>query len=245
MGSTPVTVFVPQVTRIPIAGPAPFNTLVCCGAVGQVPIAGVVGSVTQSQATFGTNFILAGFDQRVPPQFQHSTAAWLVGTGPAEDDTWLYAIDAIAQVGFDPTSGEFFITADVAVMYPHIPSQFQGTLLIYEYFVSICSYVLVFEPPPTDQPGGQKPAHLVSRLTDLLPHPGPGSKAPALPRTFGAFFPTPRSGVIFHAPGFTSPVAPDQRYKCRCECDCCRNRKCAQRECKQRNCTCSCICCRK
>jgi hypothetical protein len=245
MGSTPVTVFVPQVTRIPITGPAPFNTLVCCGAVGQVPINGVVGSVTRSEATFGTNFILAGFDQRVPPQFQHSTAAWLCGTGPAEDDTWLYAIDAIAGAGFAPTSGEFLITADVAVMYPHIPSQFQGTLLIYEYFVSICSYVLVFEPPPPHPPGGQKAAQFVARLPELLPAGGPAFGVPVFPPPSVHFVEPRLSGAIFRAPRFTSPVVPDQRYKCRCECDCCRKHKCVQQKCKERGCTCSCGCCQK
>jgi|HubBroStandDraft_4_1064222.scaffolds.fasta_scaffold21494_4 hypothetical protein len=111
MGCTPVNVFLPQVTRIPVAGPAPFNTLVCCGAVGFVGVPGSgAGYVTRAEVSFGTNFILAGFDQRVPPQFQHSTAAWLAGTGPAEDDTWLYAVDAITGAGFTPTGGEFSLT---------------------------------------------------------------------------------------------------------------------------------------
>ena len=245
MGTTPVTVFVPQVTRIAIAGPAPFNTLVCCGAVGLVPIAGVVGSVTRSQATFGTNFILAGFDQRVPPQFQHSTAAWLCGTGPAEDDTWLYAIDAITGTGFDPTSGEYFISTDVAVMYPHIPSQFQTGLLVYQYFVSICSYVLVYEPPPPSQPGGQRPVHFSHTLPNLLLRGGPTFAAPVFPPPQVHFVEPRPTGAIFRAPYFTSPVVPDQRYKCRCECDCCRKHKCRQQKCKQRNCTCSCSCCQK
>ena len=194
MGSTPVNVFVPQVTRIPIAGPAPFNTLVCCGAVGQTITNGVVGSVTRSEATFPTDFILAGFDQRVPPQFQHSTAAWLVGTGPAEDDTWLYAVDRVTTTGFDPTSGEYLISVDLAVMYPHIPSQFQTGLLVYEYFICISSYVLVYEPPPLHPPGGARPERFAPHLPELLPRGVPAVAASVLPVTFRIFVPTPRTG---------------------------------------------------
>jgi hypothetical protein len=163
MGCNPVNVYLPQVTRIPISGPAPYNTLVCCtfGGISPALSQGGAGFVTRGQGTLWSNFVLAGFDQRTPPQFEHSTAAWLAYIGPGTaDDTWLYSVDEISGAGFDPVGGRFFVNVDVAAMYAHWPSQFQQGLIEYVFEACVCSYVLVYEPPlPQSAPGaGRRPS---------------------------------------------------------------------------------------
>jgi hypothetical protein len=145
MGCNPVNVFVPQVTRIPIAGPAPYNTLVCCTAGGLVSFSMPPGHLVQFQFTAWTDFVLAGFQQRTPPQFEHSTSGWLAAVGSDVKDNWLFAIDDVASAGFDPVGGRFKVTVDLAMQYPQA---------FYTYEVYICSYVLVYEPPlPQPAPG--------------------------------------------------------------------------------------------
>ena len=151
MSGLPVSLFLPQVTRIPIAGPAPYNTLVCCTFGGVAFVNGNTGYLTRGQATLGSGFMLQGFDQRVPPIFEHSTTAYLSIIGPSEDDTWLYAIDAIADAGFDPATGQFQVLVDYAVMFGHVPLNLVTGLVVHEYFCCICSYVLVYEPPLPSQ----------------------------------------------------------------------------------------------
>jgi hypothetical protein len=156
MSCTPVTVPVPQVTRIPILGPKPFNTLVCCsfGGEGSTPI-GSIGRVGRGPETAISSFVLQGFDQRTPPQFEHSTTGWLAIIGPCQRATWLYAIDAIDSAAFTPT-GVFTVTVNVAAMPAQAPVQYEGGVeFAYGWAVWICSYVLVYEPPPTYPAGNQ------------------------------------------------------------------------------------------
>jgi hypothetical protein len=151
MSCSPVNVFVPGVTRIPIAGPNPYNTLVCCISVGSTGVAGDIGSLTRGQFILETDFVLQGFDQRVPPQFESSTTAFLSQVGRGKPSTWLYAVDAVASTGFDPVTGVFYVTLDYAVMYPNIdvPTQL-------EMFVCVTSFVLVHEPPVAPAPTGTR-----------------------------------------------------------------------------------------
>jgi hypothetical protein len=157
----PANVFVPSVTRMPIAGPKPYNTLVCCGCVGAASIAGNIGSLTRGQTVLGTDFVLQGFDQLVPPQFEYSTTAFLSQVGQGKPSTWLYAVDAITGAGFDPVTGAFYVTMDYAVMYPNIdvPEQI-------ELFVTVTSFVLVYEPPVAPAPAG-------TRITRTVAAPRP------------------------------------------------------------------------
>lgn len=240
MGSTPVNVFLPQVTRIPIAGPAPFNTLVCCtsGGLRSIPGAGA-GFITRGQVRVVSSFVLQGFDQRVAPNFQHSTSGWLAQIGPSEDDDWLYAIDSIADAGFDPVTGTFFVDINLAVQYGQVPSQFlTGGLEEFIYAVCVCSYVLVNEPP-LSQPGAQGQARIA---------PTAFQPPPAFPRSF--VFAGTTAGPVFTATAsatairVATPVAPSQLVLCRCDCDCCRKGKCVTQKCKKQGCKCGCSCCR-
>ena len=226
MGSTPVNVFLPQVTRIPIAGPAPFNTLVCCTTISFAGLPGAgAGFTTRGEVRLPTNFVLQGFDQRVAPNFQHSTSGWLTQIGPSQDDNWLYAIDSIADAGFDPF-GNFFVDFNIAVQFGQLPG---GGLQAFIYGVCICSYVLVNEPP-VSQPGGQGQARIA--VQGLQPPPS------GFPRIHVSASSTP--APLFTANLLTSPAPPSQLLRCRCECDCYRKGKCVKHK---RGCNCSYDCC--
>ena len=221
MGSTPVNVFPPQVTRIPITGPSPYNTLVCCTSGGSVSLPGAgPGHVTRGQATATSNFVLAGFNQRVAPQFEHSTCAWLARISPADDSEWLYAVDSIAGAGFDPVTGAFFVNLNLAVESAPVPSQFQQPNVVqFFYDMYVCSYVLVNEPPVSPSGSGKA-------------HPSAVTRAPS-----GIFVPHgttsgPQVRVV-------SDVLPSPVVACNCQCECCRKRKC-----QTKGCTCTCGCCR-
>lgn len=156
----PISLHTPQVTRIPIAGPAPYNTLVAVTAMGQV---GPGGNFQQgdkntyrSTNTVSTSFILAGFDQRVTVDFQHSTTAYLIKTPSAEADNFIYAADGVATAGFSSENGEYYVTVDTAIQLPDnylptTPEFFGGFLEDCRLYIS--SFVLIYEPPPPAQPG--------------------------------------------------------------------------------------------
>ena len=72
----PVNIFLPQVTRIPVAGPEPYNTLVCVSvATTMGPQEVRDGHLSRWAMRIQTPFRLMGFDQRVPPVFDHSSTA--------------------------------------------------------------------------------------------------------------------------------------------------------------------------
>jgi hypothetical protein len=154
------TVEIPGVTRFPITGPAPYNTLVCC--TYEAPYYFINGTtLTHSTQRFYSNFILSKFEQtNPPPQFVHTTFACLPQAGPGNGDTeafqkdaWLFAIDAIDGCGFDET-GRFFVEVDVAVLFPR-PTPGSGDELI----ISVTSNILVTEPQPGPPNHGRLPPH--------------------------------------------------------------------------------------
>jgi len=172
----------------------------------------------------GTDFVLADFDQRVPPVFQHSTAAWLAGIGPGEDDTWLYAVDNVSDTGFDPVTGQYFINLDVGVMYPHIPSQFQGGIQFNIYYISVCSYVLVHEPPKAGSP-------LPFPLRSAVRKQDHGGKLLGRAVNRGAVVPfvVPcNAPPTFQATFVTGSASSAQLNTCPSQCDCCRESRCAR-----------------
>jgi hypothetical protein len=148
---------VQNVTKIPIAGPAPYNTLVVCTPGGPIPSD---VHVTRARTTILSNYQLKGFDpSNPPPQFVHTTCAWVGGTAAMNlndsatgKDAWMYAVDDIPNAGFNQ-DGYFYVEVDTATMVPPIPLKFQseGT-----GFMMACSYILVVEPQP-GPPKGRKP----------------------------------------------------------------------------------------
>ncbi|MBV9627513.1 MAG: hypothetical protein JO230_05380 [Xanthobacteraceae bacterium] len=153
---TPVTPFLPQVTRIPIMGPSPFNTLVAVSVSaepGFLYLADDFGKTQSFPFTIFTPFVLAGFDQRVPPSFHHATAACVDRFGLFHDSDWMVAVDSVLGAGFDPTSGTFFVNVQFNHEHsdPYWPDCFDllgQTACPLPVFVAVTSYVLCFEPPP-------------------------------------------------------------------------------------------------
>lgn len=200
-----ISLFLPQVTRIPITGPAPYNTLVCVQAESNGGANTVQqGKLSRWSVTVPTTFKLAGFDQRVMPVFDHSTTAFFSSIGPYKNDTWLTAVDAVPGAGFDSTDGTFFVNVDLAIM---AGSPAPGTCVTFRGFGGYCNYyfviqvtsfVLCYEPPPLTPPqssGRHIPisARMASRI---LNKPGlsaanrirellnvPGAALPASPST--------------------------------------------------------------
>jgi hypothetical protein len=111
------TILVPQVTRIPVTGPEPFNTLVCVAATSLIgPQVLREGKLSRFPMELQTQFVLAGFDQRRPPRtIKHSTTAWISSVGPCEDGRWLYAVDSVTGVRFSLIDGRYCIGLNVAL----------------------------------------------------------------------------------------------------------------------------------
>ncbi len=144
-----LNVFLPQVTRIPIAGPEPYNTLVCVEATGSGGVEVREGKLYSNLPGIAvTSFRLAGFDQRVPPAFDHSTTGWISSIGLFSDGNWLVAVDSITGAGFDPVTGQFFVT----YKYGLLPTKAAlgtcmafgpgGGICFYYFTVKITSFVL-------------------------------------------------------------------------------------------------------
>jgi hypothetical protein len=175
----PVNVFAPQVTRIPIGGPAPYNTLVVVSGWNFIDSGSSYGP-THNVFHFPdqlviTPFILQGFDQRVPPVFDHSTSVSLTATGPSKNDDFLFAVDTITGAGFTPDNGTFYVTVATTI---EIPDEFipQGTVYGGGYlvgaFLNISSYVLVYEPPIAANPGDGHAGIGRTRPRTRVPHQG-------------------------------------------------------------------------
>jgi hypothetical protein len=164
----PVNIFLPQVTRIPIIGPAPYNTLVCV-SVETFQGSGEVrdGVFSRISLRVATPFRLAGFDQRIPPIFDHSTTAWINSTGPIKDGNWAYAVDSVAGAGFTPTDGTYFIDLTTATSVDGAADGTCGawgpvTVCFYTMRIQVTSWVLCYEPPIMPPQGH------IHRLNDLV-----------------------------------------------------------------------------
>ena len=164
-----VNIFLPQVTRIPITGPAPYNTLVCVTAESYLgPQVLRDEEMSRFPMRVATPFRLAGFDQRVPPTFDHSTTAWISSIGPMEDGNWVYAVDTVPGAGFAPTDGTYYLDLTAACS---PDGSAPGTCMALGEGVSVCfyfvriqvtSWVLCYEPPIVPPPSGH-----MHRLNDL------------------------------------------------------------------------------
>ena len=123
--------------RIPIQGP--FNTLVVVHLGGASILPGLQWnrcSTDRYSLAFPSNFIVAGFDQRSPPNFRHSTTGYLSYIGTSDDATFGYAIDEVSAF-FDET-GRYWVGYKSAMLNDCEISA--GT-------VSLTSWLLVSEPP--------------------------------------------------------------------------------------------------
>lgn len=166
----PVNIFLPQVTRIPITGSAPYNILVCVSVetlLGPQELRD--GRLSRFPMRVATPFRLAGFDQRVPPVFDHSTTAWISRIGPMENGNWIWAVDSVTGAGFSPTDGTYFLDL-MAAGSPdgNAPNTCfaiaQGiTMCLFHVGIQVTSWVLCYEPPIVPPQQGYSP-----RLNDLV-----------------------------------------------------------------------------
>lgn len=126
------------VVRIPVAGPEPFNTLavVRCQvtAIGRTHVSD--GQTRRYRLSYGTAFTLAGFDPRIKPASQHSSAVTLQMIQASDDTTFIVAVDTV-DGAFDE-NGRWTVTVDVA-------DEFDGVIAFAHGVVS--SWVLCHEPP--------------------------------------------------------------------------------------------------
>jgi hypothetical protein len=123
--------------RVPIAGF--FNTLVIVHIFGAGILPGIsinTGKFDSFRLTFPSNFILAGFDQRQPPAFQHSTTGILSYIATSDDATWTYAVDEVGA-HFDETGRH---CVDYKSSHQNIREVSSGA-------INLTSWVLVNEPP--------------------------------------------------------------------------------------------------
>jgi hypothetical protein len=167
----PVNLFLPQVTRVPITGPAPYNTLVCVSAESYLgPQELREGKLSRFPVRVATPFRLAGFDQRVAPTFDHSTTAWISSTGPIEDGNWVYAVDSVTGAAFTSNDGTYYLDLMAASSpdgsAPGTCMAFAEGVGICFYFIriSVTSWVLCYEPPIAPPP----PQGHGHRLNDVV-----------------------------------------------------------------------------
>lgn len=142
--------------RIPVAGPEPFNSLVVVhGTVATVgfSLTNMPGAVRRWRIQFGTPFLLAGYDPRVTPDFQHSTTAVINAMAAldetmqaGDEETWF--VIAVDRVDGFFHEGRWWIAAEWAFgIDEDVPIAIFGA--------HYSSWVLCYEPPLEHPPPGQ------------------------------------------------------------------------------------------
>jgi hypothetical protein len=132
------------VVRIPVAGPAPFNTLVvvrCTASSGTIHVSN--GKLNRWRSVHWTPFVIAEHDPRTDPVFQHSTTAVLQMMQASDDTSFVVAVDGV-DAGFDET-GRWIVSVETADASERVFST-------HRLYVS--SWILCYEPvlePRRDQ----------------------------------------------------------------------------------------------
>jgi len=136
------------VIRIPVVGPAPFNTLAVVRTVAVVTQYSVAdGMMDRQRLALGTNLVLTGYDPLQPEQqhVRHSSSATLrmiqisAETDILTDDntSFTFAVDEVeADSKFDET-GRWYVTVNVAASAVQVYAG--GTM-------EVSSWVLCWEP---------------------------------------------------------------------------------------------------
>jgi len=168
----PTTLTRAVINKTPIAGPAPYNTLVAVTTWGLIGPGGLVnvGQNYAQTATWPSGYHIAGFNPDLDVDFKHSTTVFLTTTPGAKPDNFIYALDKISNAGFDQ-DGQFYVTLDTVIQPPDtsLPTT---PFLIYGWEVwaafYISSFILVNEPAQAQQPpqppagpGRIKPVHSI------------------------------------------------------------------------------------
>jgi hypothetical protein len=213
-----ISLFLPQVTRIPITGPAPYNTLVCVQAESMGgPQSVKQGKLTRWSVTVPTTFKLVGFDQRVAPVFDHSTTAFFSSIGPFTNDTWLSAVDAVTGAGFDSTDGTYFVNIDAAItagspaLGTCVTFRGSGGYCNYYFMFQVTSFVLCYEPPlPTQTQSSHQRIPISAKMASIVLHERGFGAADRMRELLGV------AGTVGPAPSPTLTGDP-QQSPCKCK----------------------------
>lgn len=142
--------------KIPLAGPAPYNTLV---VVNQWFSANQADHYEGQEDYFHynvqvlTDYSPSGYDPNslTPVDFQHSTTFAFINTIASNNSHFFYAVDQITDAGFDPPTGAFYVSVDTVVQLADMVNP-QGTeiFLGWENDVAflMTSFIMVNEPKP-------------------------------------------------------------------------------------------------
>ncbi len=154
----------PSVFKMPVQGPAPYNTLYVVTQWDFVAQENLYDNDTNlhqySNVVVSSPINIVGYDPNNPVPVQHSTTAFLTTTGPSANDNFLYAVDAIQGVTV-ADSGNISFLISTAVKCPNlaIPQgiafaigpdgawEIQAALLI-------SSFILTVEPQAAPAPSG-------------------------------------------------------------------------------------------
>jgi hypothetical protein len=148
-----------SVVRVPVAGPAPNNTLVFVRGrlSGGAEASGPSGSIVRTNGYGLSAYQIDGFEQARAADYLANTrwsiAGFLVFISSEDDQSFTSAIDSIQ--GHLSSDGVFYVTFDIA-------SQISGNEL--DFDISFCAYILVQEP----QPDFTRPPRRVPNITDRL-----------------------------------------------------------------------------
>lgn len=161
--------FSPQITRFPVAGPSPFNTLVAFTTWLSANVGDKYGETNnyfQYKQRIFSPLVMAGFDPSNPPAsqpaFKHSSFVQFIDPGPAKNDHFLFAVNEISDAGFDMTNGTFYVDVTTAVQLPDnsIPQVQEFAVGFMAGFVitaayRLTSFVLVNEPQNASTRSGE------------------------------------------------------------------------------------------
>ena len=135
---TPLAEGAQKPVRIPVAGPAPFNSLVVVRGRVFTTIGEVTDDVLYRKTVIvGTNFALAQYDQRDEHPYQHSTSVALNIIQGTEEISFVTAVDAVVDGFFDDV-GRWTLVFDVGA---------QANDGWFQSSAYISSWVLCNEPP--------------------------------------------------------------------------------------------------
>lgn len=166
----PTTLTKAVINKTPIAGPAPYNTLVTLATWGIFGPGGVlkIGQNYAQTATWPSGYFIQGFNPDLDVDFKHSTTVFLTTTPGAKPGDFIYALDKISNAGFDQ-DGQFYVSIDTVIQTPDTSLPTTPFLIAgWEVWVAfyISSFILVTEPAQVQQPqqppagpGRIKPAH--------------------------------------------------------------------------------------
>lgn len=154
------------VVRIPVSGPAPFNTLAVMRTIAPGTLEYATGDLRRDTFSVLTPLFLRGYDPLRPEQqqVQHSSTAFLRMMQICEHDAphigdwnteFTIALDRVHSESRISPQGQWIMTFDAA-------TQVAGRLASWQFQIS--SWVLFWEPPQNDSPPAPDVVQALGRI---------------------------------------------------------------------------------